>query len=320
MSDRTQIKKTPGKVIFDAAGTAAEFYSSDGISIELMEKQVLLETARFGVFDERATGRMVVIKFKPTQLTAGALTALFTHGAKTKGGSLLANADKTLDIHTIDGLRRRVPCAFVYGEPTLTCSTGKTILGEVTFYGILPIGADPAVLTNYYSQTSVAWPGDAAWDIANELTPAWDFSWPITGTASAWDAIDVKGGVTITTKSALTEDEVDGKGLINVSIQGYEVEAKAEVLNISEALIVAARGWGTALGSSRAALGRDLKLNAVGGGAYIRVKNAVLQAPSALKMDAQNTVGGALEWKARPNFTAGAQGAALIVQTTDPDA
>lgn len=319
MSDRTQIKKTPGKLIFDAAGTPAEFFSSDGISVELAEKQVTLESGRFGVFDERATGRMVIVKIKPTQFTAGALAALFTHGAKTKGASLLGSTDKTLDIHTIDGLRRRIPCAFVYAEPSLTCSAGKTILGEVTFYGILPIGADPAVLANYYSQTSVAWPGDSAWDIANELTPGWDVSWS-TGTSTAWDSIDTKAGVMINTKSALTEDEVDGKGLINVSIQGYEVTAKCEALNISEALIAAARGWGTALGSSRAALGRDLKLNAVGGGAFIRVKNAVLQAPSALNMNAKDTVGSALEWIARPNFTSGVQGAALIVQTTNPDA
>jgi hypothetical protein len=319
MSTRAQILKTPGKIILDAAGTPVEFYSSDGISVELMEDQVTLTNSKDGTFDERATGRMVVVKLKPTQFTAAALTALFTHGAKAKGASLLSGSDITLDVHTIDGQRRRIPSAFVYAEPSITCSAGKTILGEVTFYGILPIGADPAVLANFYALTSVAFPSDAGWDIANELTPSWDFSWS-SGSASDWDAIDTKAGVTISSKSSLTEDKVDGRGLINVTIQDYEVEAKADVLNISEALILEARGFGAALGSSRAALGRDLKLEAVGGGAYVWLKNAVLQAPSALAMNATETVGGAgLMWKARPLFSSGVQGSSLIISTTNPD-
>lgn len=320
MSDRNDIKKTPGKITLHAAGTPVDLYSSDGITAELQDELVMLSNPRSGEFDERAVGRMVMVKLKPTQFTAAALAKIFTHGSTVKGASLLASTDKTLDIHTIDGKRRRIPCAYVHGEPAMTCSTGKTILGEVTFYGILPIGGDPASLANYWSLSSVAWPGDASWDLDNELTPGWEFAWS-TGSATKWDAIDTRGGVTITPRSGIDEDKVDGKGLINASINSYVVEAQAEVLNISEDLVLAAMGWSLPLGSSRSQLGRDLALNAVGGGAYIRLYNAVMQTNQvALNFAANKTVTGQLNWKTRPTFTSGLANSSFLISTTDPDA
>lgn len=316
---RTLIKKTPGKIVIDAAGVNASLFSSDGISAELMEETVVLSTDRDGAYDEVPIGRLVQVKSKPTQYNAAALSALFTHGAVPKGGSILGATDKTLDIYTIDGFRRRIPNGFIFAEPAMTCKTGSTILGEVTWYGIVPLAGDPSVLANFYNKTAVAW-DESDWDPENELTPGWDFGWAAE-VASAFDAIDTQGGVTVTPKSTLDEDRSDRDGLKNLTIRDYGVEVKASVLNISEDLVLAASGWnGGKLGVKKGALGRTITLNSTTADAFIRCYNAVLQQPFNFRFGAGNTVVGDLTWATRPRYTAGVQGPHLLVATEDPDA
>lgn len=318
---RTQIVKLPGKLTYDAAGTPVDFYSSGPISVELREEIVEIATDRSGTYDEIPIGRLIVVKQTPTQFTAAALAALFAHGAKPKGASIIPATDKTLDIHTVDGVRRRIPCAFVHGEPAMTCMAGKTILGEVTWYGVLPLAGDPSVLASFYSKSNVAF-NDASWDQDNELTPGWDFSWPITGTPSAWDDIDTVGGVTVTPRSTLDEDKSDRDGLRNVTIRDYGVDIAAKAQNISEDLVIAALGWdGLKFGQKKGASGlaRTLKLRATTGDAFIYCNGAVLQ-PSSLGFGAGQTVVQDLAWKTRPGWTNGTLNPHLLVTTEDPDA
>lgn len=317
MSNRTLIIKTPGKVVFDPTGTPVTLYSSTGITVELMETLVTLPDLRFGASEQIITGRMVEVKFKPTQFTAAALVKLFTHGAVTKGGSIVGSTDKLIDIRTTDGVQRRITCGYVHAEPSMTCMPGQTILGEVTLRGICGIDDDSALTASYLASSSVAW-SDTGWDPDDEITPGWDFGWP-TGSSTAWDAIDTKGGVTVTPKSELTEDISHRHGLINVTIQNYGVEVKASVLNISEALLLGALYNNLPLGSKKTSLGRDIELNAITDDAFIRVYNAVLQ-PTSLIYNATDTVVGDLTWLSSPLVTSGVKGAHLLVSTTDPDA
>lgn len=317
MSNRTLISKTPGKVVFDPTGTPVTLYSSSGITCELMETLVELPDVRFGASEQVITGYMVEVKFKPTQFTAAALAKLFTHGSVRMGGSIVGATDKLFDVRTVDGIQRRLACAYVHAEPSVVCETGKTILGEVTVRGICGIDDDSALLATYWSKSSVAW-SDTGWDPDDELTPGWNFSWS-TGSATAWDAIDTIGGVTITPRSELTEDVSNRNGLINVTIQKYGVEIGAKVMNISEDLLLAARFNNLPVGSKKTALGRDLKLRSVAEDAFITCYNAVLQ-PNSLIYNATETVVGDLRWMTSPLVTSGVKGTHIIVTTTDPDA
>lgn len=316
---RTQIKKVSGKVVIDAAGANVHLYSKNGISVELMEETVAISSDRSGTYDEVAIGRLVQVKVTPTQFTTAALAAIFTHGAVPKGGSILSATDKTLDVYTTDGFRRRIPNAFVFAEPAMTCKTGSTVLGEVTWYGIIPLAGDPSLIASFYNKTEVPW-DESSWDPDNELTPGWNFSWPLEE-ESAWDGIDTQGGVTITPKSTLDEDRSDRDGLKNVTIRDYSVEVKASVMNISEDLVLAATGWnGGKLGAKKGGLGRTIKLNSTTEDAFIRCYGAVLQQPFQFRIGPGNTVVGDLNWLTRPRFTAGALGPHLLVATEDPDA
>lgn len=319
MGNRNDIIKTPGKVILDAAGTPATLYSSKGISAKLQETLVMLPNVRHGESSQIATGRLVKVELEPTQFTAGVLSKLFTHGSVRKGGSILGATDKTCDIHTVDGQRRRLKNAFIYQEPAIRCMTGQTILGNVVIYGIVPLAGEANVLTNFWDRTSVAW-SDADWDPDHEITPGWNVAWS-KGEASAWDNIETKGqGITLTPKSDLTEDISNRRGLINVTIKNYGVDVAGEVLNISEALIEEAMGWGLQLGQRKSSLGRDLVLRATTEDAFITAYNAVLQPDYTFTKDAENTVVGSLAWKTDPLVTAGVRGSHLLVTTVDPEA
>lgn len=315
MSNRNQIKKTPGKVVFGPDGDNVTFYSSSGISCELQETLVELPDLIHGASEQIVTGRLVEIKFTPTQFTAEALEKLFTHGSVRMGGSILGSTDTYVDVRTVDNVQRRITCAYIHQEPAVRCKTGQTILGEVVIRGIVGLSGNPTGLNAFWQRSTVAWDDDG-WDPANEITPGWDFSWPL-GTASAWDAIDTAEGVTITPKSDLTEDLSNRNGLINVTIQKYGVEITAKTLNISEELVLAALYNDLPLGSRKTSLGRDLKLNATTGGAFIRCFNAVLQ-PASLTYNATDTVVGDLKWMTSPLMSSHTK-KHLLVSTTDPD-
>lgn len=311
MSTRTQITKLPGTVTFDGV----RFYSSSGITVEVQETVVELPDVVHGASEQVITGRMVSIKFKPTQFAAAALAKLFVHGALRRGASIVGATDKVCDVRTVDGYKRRIACAYIHQEPALICEAGKTILGEVEIRGIIGLGADSSLLASLYAYSSEAW-NDTGWDRDAEITPGWDVAWTYAD-ATAWGDIDFSGGVTITPKSDLTEDVSSNNGLVNVTIQNYGVEAKGKALNISESLVLEARFDDLKLGQKKTSLGRDLVLRATTLDAFITVKNAVLQ-PGSFGFNATDAVVAELSWKSMPLVTSGVLDAHLIVTTTDP--
>jgi hypothetical protein len=325
MADITQITKTPGKIVFDPTNENAALriplYSSDGITFDPQETLVELPNQVHGSSSQVVTGRLASVKLKPTSFEAAGLAKLFTHGpafASRPGTSIIGATDKVIDIMTMDGKRRRLHNAFVFGEPAMTLEVGKTILGEVTIYGIVKSAGNSALLNDLYTTADQAW-SDSDWDPDHEITPGWSASYSIPGTPSAWDDIETMGGFTITPKSELDEMVNNRDGLVNVTIKNYGVEARAKTFNISESLVHAARfGNGTqALGSRKTGLGRTLKLRATSGGAFVYIYGAVLQ-PNSYTFDASNTVVGDLTWKSDPVPSGGGK-THMLVTTTDPD-
>lgn len=322
---RSQIIKAPGKIVFDptnaTAGLRIPLYSSDGVSFEIQETLVTVPDVAHGESSQVVTGRLAVVKLKPTSFTAAALAKIFTHGAAfatRPGSSIIPATDQIIDIHTMDGQRRRMACGFVYTEPPMVCEVGKTILGEVTIYGIVATAGDSGDIDDIATLEAQAW-SDADWDPDHEITPGWNFSWP-TGSATAWDDIITEGGVTLTPKSTLDDMVNNRDGLYNVTIRNYGAEVKASVMNISEALVRTARfGSGSQpLGSRKSALGRELKLNSTDGAAFIRAYNAVLQ-PNTQSFNAADTVVKELTWMTDPAVANGGK-THLLVTTEDPDA
>lgn len=328
MLDRVNdIIKTPGKIVFDPTNVntalRVPLYSGDeGLNWEILPELVRMPNLIFGGTSDIVVARMAKATIAPTAFTSAALAKVFTHQgvyAARPGGSIIGATDKLVDIVTMDGQARRMACGFIYAEPPLRCETGKTIMGEMTIYGIVGLDGDANDLDDLLTLENQAW-SDADYNAAHMITPGWTFSYAVDEEdESSWADIETRAGVTITSKSELDEDsnKTSGKGLRNVSISGYSVTVAADVFNITEAQVRAARfGDGTqAMGTRANVNGRDIKLNAIGGGGYIRVKNAVVQS-SQFRAHPQKTVVGELTWKSDPVNSR----THLVVSTTDPDA
>lgn len=282
-----------------------------------MEDLVTLPSTRFGEHGQVLTGRLIKIEGQPTQFTSAALGKLLTHGAVRMGGSIVGSTDQVLEVHTVDGRKRRVKCAFVYQEPSFACAAGKTLMGNVVIYGIVGLSGNSADLDDLYDEDTVTW-SDADWDPAFEITPGWTASWTGSG-ASVWDDIDSKDpGFVVTPRSGLTEDKSTRHGLVNVTIQSYSVEVTATVMNISETLILDAAGRNMYPGKRKDTLGRDLVLESVDDNAYIKVSNAVLQPGYRFNFNATQHVVENLTWRSFPLISAGVRDPHLVVLDGPP--
>lgn len=312
-NNRTLIIREPGHIILDAAGTPATFYSETPITVELTEEVVALPSAMFGELDRIPVGRLVKVKMIPQQFSDGAVAKLFPFAAKARGASLLSSADVTLDIHTTSGKRCRIPNGFVYAEPQIRGDVRKTLLGEVEFWGIVPLSGNANTLASFFDETSVSYPGDALLDTSEMLTPAWAVTWG----AAPWNAIDLAdGGFTVKSTPKYVEDKVNGAGVINVALIDYGVEVEFEPMNITRAAVMARAGFGTALGGRKSASAAEFI--AQGTGVYVAVRGAALVPGQNFTFGAEPRAVGKLKLQSTRTFSAGSEVAQLYVGESEP--
>jgi hypothetical protein len=296
-NNRTQILRESGHIVLDAAGTPATFYSETPISVELMEEQVALPSAMFGDLDQIPVGRLVKIKFIPQQFSLA------------RGASLLASTDKTLDIHTTSGKRCRIPNAFLYAEPAIRGDIKKTPFGEVEFWGIVPLSGNGDALVNFFNETSVAYPGDAALNTSQMITPAWAVT--IDG-----DSIDLaESGFEIKGQPKYVEDKVNGAGVINVALTDYKVQVTVEALNLTRPAVMAWAGFGTALGGRKSAVGLDIIAQA--SNIYVLARHAVYKPGANFKFGAEPRSVDRLTFETIRTFAENIEQPQLVVNDND---
>lgn len=312
-NNRNLILREPGHIVLDAAGTPATFYSETPWTVELMEEVVALPSAMFGELDRIPVGRLVKIKGIPQQFSDAAVAKLFPFASKARGASILDAADKTLDIHTTTGKRCRIPNGFVYKEPDIRGDVRKTPFGEVEFWGIVPLSGTGDSLASFFSETSVAYPGDDLFDTAAIITPAWTVSWG----GSPWNAIDLAdGGFSIKTMPKLVEDKANGTGTYNVALTDYGAEVEFEPMNITRAAAMARAGFGVPIGGRKSAVAYDFE--ATGTGIYISVRGAAMVPGANYSFGAEPRAVGKLKLKSTRSFVDGVETAQIYVGESAP--
>ncbi|MBB5033172.1 hypothetical protein [Prosthecobacter vanneervenii] len=311
--NRTLILREPGHIVLDAAGTPAVLYSETPWTVEMSEEVVPIPSAMFGELDRVPVGRMIKIKGTPQQFSAGAIAKLFPFAAKKRGASLLPSTDETLDIHTTTGKRCRIPNAFVYAEPEIRGDIRKTPIGEVEFWGVVPLNGNANSLASFFSETSVAYPGDDLFDTAEIINPAWQVTWG----GAPWDSLDLgESGFSIKPAPKYDEDKVNGIGVTNVVLTDYGVGVDIEPMNITRAAVMARAGYGTALGGRKSTTAYDFIAQA--SGIYIAVRNAALVPGQNFSFAAQQRSVGKLKLQSIRSFSGGEEVAQLYVGTSAP--
>lgn len=319
---RTEVITLGATATFDSA----RFWPDEnGITIKPLYELVNVKNLLAGTSDDVVTGFMVEVRFSPTKFSNTAVTKLYPHAgimAARNGASIVGSTDKPLVIRSNDGYKRTIACAYVRQEPALRCKGGNAIFGEVVFRGIVGLTADASLAASYYALSAETW-NDTGYDPDEEIRPSFYAQYKASAEdTSSWSNILIRADseLTITPKSELTPFPSQSRGLVNETINAYNVEISGSFLNISEAQILAAAYGDITLGSKITNRGRRLRIIATTGDAFIVIPNAVLRPDQEFKFDLKSTVVSKITWDSRPKFVEGAWQEHLIVSETDPDA
>ena len=313
--NRTTILREPGHIIFDATGgSPAYLYSEVPWTVEMMEEVVALPSSMFGELDRIPVGRLVKVKGIPQAFGAAAIARFWPFAGLARGSSILGSTDMVLDIHTLSGQRCRISNAFVYAEPSIRGDVRKTVMGEIEFWGIVPLTSDGNSLVNFFNETSVEYPGDTVFDKNYVISPAWTFTFDGDG----FDLAD--SGFSIKTNAKLVEDKGNGIGTYNVALVDYGVEVEVEPMNLSRADVMSLAGWNNVLGSRKSAVGAEIvgTGDGAGTGIYVAVRGAALVPGQNFSFGAEPRSVGKLKFQSTRGFSTGVEIAQFYIGTSAP--
>lgn len=297
--NRTTIISGPALVTFDGQ----TFWSKGDVTVTPTFKRMGLDTAAFGKLEDRFTDKRVIVSFEPAgRFTAALAAVLWPYAATLTGASIYGAADRALVVHGRDGIKLTVPNAAVTQMPTIRHGVDKTLVGPVTFTGLVKNSADGSAEADYFAFATMAYPGDTGFSVADIKTIGHRLVWKAA--AAPWTLCAIETGAEVSFALKLQEHAVDGLGTIDMRLAGLDVTVKATPVGPTAADILSALNGTGALGS--AASGSDLTIKPdLAGGCQTIIKRAQL-------VDAQLRYGGASKrigtctWQATRGFTAGA--------------
>jgi hypothetical protein len=240
---RASIIAGPAKITFGGQ----TFWSKGDITLNVINDRFDIETAHRGKVDERFSGRKIEVSFEPSGRWTTALSAvLWPYGATAIGTSIYTGTDVPLVINSRDGRKITLPAAAITAMPQIRGGVTQTIVGSITFTGIVKNNTDPSAAGAYYAETSETWPADTAFAVADILTTPYLANW---GDAP-WANFLTEGGWTIDFALGLTEQRVDGIGVVDMTLNNLEVTASCIPVGPTAAAILAAASPTLKLGAS----------------------------------------------------------------------
>lgn len=248
------------------------FWSKGDVKVDITNDLFEILTSTFGPVDERASDRRVVVSFEPSgAFTSGVAAVLWPYAGTAVGTSLFGSSDSALVVHGRDGRKITVHAAAVTKMPSIFASVSRTMIGEVTFTGLLKNNTDPTNAAAYLTEASVAYPGDTGFAVSDILTKAYSSVW---GASSPWSSFSTEAGWTIDFDLSLAEQKVDGLGTVDMTLASLKVSAKSIPVGPTAADILAKVNGTGGLGAS---IATSDNLNISATGVYLRLYRAALQ-------------------------------------------
>lgn len=242
---RTAIISGPALIKYN---TSSVFWSKGNVEVKVVNDRFNIDTAHFGKVDERFQDRRVEVTFEPSGAIGSALAAvLWPYGATTVGTSVFTATDKPLEIFGRDGRKITVHAAAITKMPTLRLGVNQTLIGPITFTGLVKNNVDPTNAAAYYTEAAVAYPGDTGFAIADIKTAAASAVW---GASAPWSAFTSENGFEVDFNLNLAAQKVDGIGTVDMTFQSLEVMLKAIPVGPAALDILAALSPTSGLGAS----------------------------------------------------------------------
>lgn len=219
--NRTSIISGPALIQFDSQ----KFWSKGNVEVKIINDRFDVDTAHFGKVDERYQDRRVEVSFEPAGAITTALAAvLFPYRTTVVGASAFTGTDKALEIFGRDGRKVTVPAAAVTKMPMLRLGSSTTLLGSMTFTGLVKNNTDPTAAGAYYTEAAVTYPGDTGFAVADIKTAAASAVW---GATAPWSSFVSENGFEVDFNLNLAPQKVDGIGTVDMTFQKLDVTLKA---------------------------------------------------------------------------------------------
>lgn len=306
--NRTTIIAGPAKIVFGGQS----FWSKGDVTMKIVNDRFDIPTSIFGKVDERFSDRKIDVSFEPSgAFTAGVAAVLWPYAATAVGASIFTGSDQALEIFGRDGRKVTLPAAAVTKMPSIRMGVSQTLMGDVTFTGILKNSTDPTAAGAYYTEAAVAYPGDTGFAVADILTKAYASVW---GGTAPWSSFLTENGWAIDFNLSLAPQKVDGLGTVDMTFQGLAVSAKAIPVGPTQADVLTKLAGTAGLGASIATAD---PLNISATGVYVRLYRAAL-ADGGMSYGSTKKRLDTCEWVATRGVTASVADPLFFVGTAAP--
>lgn len=243
------------------------------------------------------------------------LATLFALMAMKPGDSVFGATNTAVVVDFRDGRRLTIHRAAITKMPEINIETGSPIFGSLEIRALIDCVTPrtPDHASAYYTlQTAQTYPTDAAFDPSLIIRGPWSAAWG----SDPWDSFRTEAGFKIKPAATLKPVFVDGLGVVDYTMMENSVTVEANPIGVAaQSAILTLAGAEAALGASSIARQSDLNISATG--AYIRVRNAVMEKPK-FRYAADPTKAIAVDWSANRSFTAGVSDDLLYVGTSAP--
>lgn len=294
--NRTAIISGPALIKYN---TTSSFWSKGNVEVKVINDRFPIDTAHFGKVDERNQDRRVEVTFEPSGAITSTLAAvLWPYGATTVGSSIFTGTDKPLEIFGRDGRKITVHAAAITKMSAIRLGVNSTLLGPITFTGLVKNNTDPTNAAAYYTEAAVAYPGDTGFAIADIKTAAAAAVW---GASAPWNSFTSENGFEVDFNLNLAPQKVDGIGTVDMTFQSLDVMLKAIPVGPAALDILAAIAPTTGLGASIATANN---LTVTAGTVAVMISKAALT-DSGLIFGAAAKRVGATTWMATRTITTG---------------
>jgi hypothetical protein len=264
---RTAIISGPALITYNSQ----KFWSKGDVTLKVVNDRFDIPTAHFGKVDERFSDRRIEVEFEPSgAFTAGVAGVLWPYASTVVGASLFGASDTALTINGRDGRQIVVHAAAVTKMPALRLGVTQTIIGSVTFTGLVKNNVDPTNAAAYYTESAVAYPGDTGFAVSDILTRSYSAAW---GASSPWSSFTTEAGWNVEFDLQLSPQKVDGIGTVDMTFSGLAVSAKCIPVGPTAADILSKVAGTAGLGASIATADH---LNLTATGVYVRLYRAAL--------------------------------------------
>lgn len=310
--NRTDIKKTPGRILFSGVSLFAKLGTA--IEAKLISEMFAVGTDVAGELDQRQKEAYYRVTITPDgRLTAPIAAMLWPRGNPTMGAALFTNTDVPLVVHASDASLETFAAAALEEMPALKFSSVESLVGPATFLCLRKNNVDwdaaNSLLTQADTGGSLA---DAGFAPSGIITQPYLASW---GAKTGFVDMDTIDGFNVEFQISYSDDMTDRQGLVNRRLKTVTARVRCNPVGPTRQQIMSAleiQGTGTGRGVSRQANSADLLITGDDGTNYFKLKNAILT-DKVQRWGSEQLRIGDVAWVATRTFSSGTPSALFEV-------